>query len=127
MSRDGMNEITTDETLDSRDIIARINYLIELQLDDIIDPDEVIELSALTDVEEEAAAISQDWPYGATLIRADYFVEYARQYAEDVSGSELQAAVWPFTHIDWAAAAEEMLQGYDSVYFDGVKYYIRCD
>lgn len=124
MSRDGMNEITTDQTLDSRDIIARINYLIELQLDDIIDPDEVIELSALTDVEEEGAASSQDWPYGATLIRADYFEEYARDYAEDC-GMVSDDVQWPYTCIDWAAAAEDLLQDYDALYFDGVKYYIH--
>jgi hypothetical protein len=124
MSRDGMNEITTDEILDSRDIIARINYLIELQLDNIIDPGETIELFALTDVEEEAAAISQDWPFGAAMIRADYFPTFVRQYAEEFS-SVSDDTHWPFNHIDWDAAVEDLRDGYEELYFDGVKYYLR--
>lgn len=124
MFSNGMEPITTENVLDSRDIIARINYLTELQLDDIIDPEEAIELDYLTAVEEAAACVSQDWAYGAQLIRADYFVEFARQHAEETCGRELQSAVWPLTHIDWEAAADALAEGYEAVYMDGVEYYI---
>lgn len=55
-----------------------------------------------------------DWPHGLQLIAADYFVEYAQQLAEDL-GYVKHNVHWPYTHIDWDAAADDLKQDYCSV------------
>src|SRR3990167_2818967 len=95
-------EITNSEDIiDSRDVLARIEYL-----------------------EEEAEGYASDWIYGAALIRETHFVEYAQELAEDI-GTVKSDAEWPLRHIDWDAAAEELKQDYTEVDFDGVTYLVR--
>ena len=109
----------TSDILDSRDIIARIDYL-----DGTEDEEEQAELKALCDLQEEAEGYSEDWRYGATLIRDSYFEDYARELAEDISAIPSDNK-WPCTCIDWKEAAEELQQDYTSVEFDGVTYWVR--
>ena len=69
--------------------------------------------------------------YEPTLIREDYFTEYAQELAEDIcpwpSGSSERDALawWPYRHIDWEAAADELKYDYTTVEYDGDTYYIR--
>ena len=63
---------------------------------------------------------------GETLIRESYFVEYAQDLAGDVCDDfSKRSQQWPFSHIDWEAAAKELKQDYSSAEFDGVTYYYR--
>lgn len=62
--------------------------------------------------------------YPATLIHEDYFTEYAQELAEDC-GMIGRNDKWPYTCIDWEAAAEELKQDYSTVEFDGHTYYYR--
>jgi len=85
--------------------------------------DEMKELRLLRQLVEDAEQ-SPDWKYGETLINEDYFVEYARNFAEEIGAVE-QNEKWPCNHIDWEAAAEELKQDYFDVDFDGVAFLIR--
>lgn len=67
---------------------------------------------------------SEDWQYGATLIRGTYFEDYARQFAEDIGALE-GCDRWPATCIDWEKAASELQCDYTAVDFDGVGYWVR--
>jgi hypothetical protein len=114
----------TEEIIDSRDVIARIEYLADLFEAGDADSDEIEELAALRNLADEAEGYAPDWQYGEALIRDTYFAEYARDLADDcgmVTGSE----DWPLRHIDWEAAAEELQQDYTQVDFAGAVYWIR--
>lgn len=112
----------TDDVIDSRDVIARIEYL-EGDVD-ALDADQLHELAALRELAEQAAEYAADWKYGETLIRDSYFQEYAEQLAEDIGAID-SSATWPNNCIDWERAARELQMDYTSVDFDGVTYWVR--
>jgi hypothetical protein len=81
--------------------------------------------SLLSDLEGNGG--DEEWRgswYPVTLIRESYFREYAEELAEDI-GAVVSDAKWPNNHIDWDAAADELLTDYSAVLFDGVEYYYR--
>jgi hypothetical protein len=137
MSREISN---TDDMIDSRDVIARIEELEDdraqvlacvedetrsaRELDDW-DADNGAELAALKSLADEAEGYAPDWHHGETLIRDSYFKDYARDLAEDLHGREALSGAWPFGCIDWEEAAQELQQDYTSVLFDGVTYWVR--
>lgn len=82
------------------------------------------ELKALQALAEEAEGYTDDWKYGATLIRDSYFEEYARELADDI-GAVDRRATWPNNFIDWPAAADALKQDYTAVDYDGVTYWVR--
>ena len=57
------------------------------------------------------------------FVRDSYFVQYARELADDIVP---YAGVprWPFNCIDWQEAADELQQDYYDVDFDGVTYWV---
>ena len=123
----------TDDVIDSRDVIARIEELeeeCEAYNDDSDNeipwgqqcPEDFAELKALQVLAEQAEGYCSDWRYGAPLIRDSYFQTYAREYAEDVC--ELPTS-WPTNCIDWEQAARELRMDYTGVEFDGVIYWVR--
>lgn len=134
MAPSGTEEITAEPYLDSRDIIARIDYLetmIEAGKEDAAEgPDEyeIEELAALKALADEASGYAADWQYGEQLIRDDIFVDYAETLADDIgainSGRD-GSTPWPLRHIDWEAAADELKQDYTQVSFLGFDYWIR--
>jgi len=111
----------TDDILDSRDIMARIEELEESGEDRT--EQETEELRALQALTEEACG-SPDWEHGETLIRDTYFKSYAQELAEDIGAIDRNAS-WPSRCIDWEQAADELKQDYFSADFDGVTYWIR--
>lgn len=126
-----MSEISNhDEVIDSRDVIGEIEAL-RSNLAEFGPDDEMAEtwqeaLKALESLADQASDYASDWEYGETLIRDSYFTEYAQELADDLgymSGST--AEQWPFTCIDWEAAARDLLMDYSAVDFDGVTYWIR--
>jgi hypothetical protein len=119
----------SDDIIDSRDVIERIEELAaEVQLDDetggFVSSRKVSELVSLRKLADEASDYAADWKYGETLIRDSYFVTYAQELAED-SGVVHRDAGWPNSYIDWERAAEALQMDYTSVDFDGVTYWIR--
>lgn len=132
---------TTADVIDSRDVIARIEYLKdswdEAEEDDHEDyvlseddwavhlgEEDAHELVALIALADEAEGYAPDWFYGETLINEDYFEDYARELAEDIGAIDRDAP-WPLRHIDWEAAASELLIDYTGVDYDGTTFYIR--
>lgn len=70
-----------------------------------------------------------EWPYGEALIRDSYFQTYAMDLAEDlglINTMNRGVSTWPFNHIDWRAAAEELKVDYMDLDFDGITYWIRA-
>lgn len=135
----------TEDIIDSRDIIARIEEL-ENERDDYTapnkdgyqtmigadwaadNPEDAAELAALQALAQEAED-SPDWIHGETLIRRSYFVDYIAELINDCyeMPKEMNSGQWPYRHMtmDYEAAANEAEQDYMSVDFDGVEYLIR--
>ena len=113
-----------DNTIDSRDVDARISELSDMVEDDTIDEEEKEELEALRAFKEEVAGYAPDWPDGCALINDDYFTEYAQDLAYD-RGFIDNAGNWPYTCIDWEQATRELQQDYTSVEFDGQTFWVR--
>lgn len=136
------NEITNSEDIiDSRDIIERIEYLEGflvdeedrdadteyVKLDDEtfeLEFSEVEELRQLRELQSEGSDYSPDWKYGSTLIRDSYFEDYAQELAEDIGAINRESS-WPNNCIDWEQAAQELQMDYTAVDFDGVTYWVR--
>ncbi len=135
----------TESVLDSRDIIERIEELeaerenyttqnaehgVTPEMIDalhaawaVANPEDAAELATLHKVARQAEGYCEDWRHGATLIRDDYFVEYARELVTDCGYISAEMPWW--IKIDWAATAENISIDYTSVDFDGVTYWIR--
>lgn len=123
----------TDDIIDVRDVIARVGELEGLR----DDPDEEFDYGAdegqqlltLTELLDDLRGKGGDeewrgdW-YPATLIRDDYFADYARQLAEDI-GAINGEADWPNNHIDWEGAARELRIDYTTTEFDGEMFWYR--
>ena len=138
-----------DDILDSRDIISTLEDLIMDAIDEyatwLDDESEFsVEDGDFSDIPEtwleevcanydDIKALQAlcaegegfaDWNHGETLIHDSYFTTYAQELAEDVCDMS-NAVDWPFRHIDWQAAAEELQQDYSEIDFDGQTYWIR--
>jgi hypothetical protein len=144
----------SDDIIDSRDIIARIDEL-QTEIDDAyedagdqwddmseedragITRDQYVvdhggnltadarkELKLLQRLAEEGERYADDWKHGVALIRDSHFQEYARELAEDC-GMIKADAIWPNNCIDWKQAARELRMDYTSIEFDGVTYWVR--
>lgn len=118
-----MSEINNyDEVIDSRDIIERIT---ELEAEEERTDTEQEELDGLKALAEEGETLS-DWEYGVTLINENYFQEYAEEFAQDCGWIDRDRAYqWPYNHIDWKEAADELLMDYTELDFNGTTYYAR--
>lgn len=128
----------TDDVIDVRDITERVEQLEDMahEVDATtadFDEDEqeqqceeLAQLNALLgDLRGNGG--DHDWRgdwYPLTLIRESHFEDYAQEFADDIGAVNTEAG-WPNNHIDWRAAANELLIDYSSVEFDGVTYYYR--
>ncbi len=118
----------TDDIIDSRDVIARIEAL-KSERDAAESQSvwensgEASELEALEALASKAEG-SPDWNYGVTLIRDSYFRDYAEQLADDIGAIDRNAN-WPVNCIDWDEAAGQLKVDYFQVDFGGVTYWIR--
>lgn len=119
---------SSQDLMDSRDIIERLEELREMresvESSGKVYEDEDLELSVLEELNTSGENATSDWVHGATLIRDDYFEDYARQLAEDLGAIDADAA-WPACHIDWEAAATSLQMDYTSLEFEGVTYWVR--
>jgi hypothetical protein len=126
---DGSEAIdNTADLIDSREIIARIEWLDdELSSGEMLDDDErtdyATELEQLRTLADQASGYG-DWEYGETLISDDHFEAYARQLAEDIGAIDSDAK-WPAYCIDWERAAAELQTDYTSYDFNGQTYWGR--
>lgn len=136
----------SEDVIDSRTIIERIEYLQGLREDFQSDndlseyegegmneeekwseweeSDEGIELAALEELTNDASNAS-DWQYGVTLIRDSYFQEYAEELVKDIGDLPDNLPAYIENNINWEGVAEDIQQDYFSVDFDGVTYWVR--
>lgn len=134
-----------DNIIDSRDIIERLEELqdelerledmvtvaadcnkedAEDALNDFKQSFEYDELNVLTDANDDGERYVIDWKHGETLIRDDYFEEYAQHLAEDIGAID-KDAVWSACHIDWEAAANALKIDYFTITIGGMDYWTR--
>lgn len=114
----------TDSTIDSRDIIERIEELEALIADESTNADFLEwcqEYDTLTTLAEECEQYSDDWEYGSTLIHRDYFEEYMNDMVADCYELPKDMPYWMSVTYDYDALEED----YTSVNFDGEEYLIR--
>ena len=126
--------------IDVRDIIERVKELRdELDAQDIPEnefggpndtwSDERTELAELESLLSDLQGMGGDeqfegeW-YPVTLIRDDYFTEYAQELAEDIGALNADAG-WPNNCIDWDKAADMLQQDYSSVDVGDLTYWTR--
>jgi len=105
----------SEDVIDSRDVIAAI----EAEAGGDTDL-----LAALVRLDAEGTDSSEDWIYGATLVRDDYFTHYAMELADDC-GLIPSDLGWPLSCIDWTQAARELQMDYTPVQFAHVTYWVR--
>lgn len=117
----------SDDVIDSRDVIARIEELHAIATDESVDQDERThannELGVLQALQDEAEGYCPDWKYGATLIRSTYWIDYVQELLEDIGA--LPKDLPGFVVVDWEATARNIQVDYTSVDFDGVEYFVR--
>lgn len=116
----------TENIIDSRDVQERIDYIKSLKGMERVTDGRTSELHALLELKNQYINDYGDssWDFGAVFIRDTYFEDYAQELAEDC-GMVNSDTNWPNNHIDWTAAANELLYDYTEVVFDGVTYYTR--
>lgn len=117
-----------DQVFDSRDIIARRDELeneMNTESENAFDnEDDAEEYRMLTEFIEEAEGYSEDFAYGTTFIRDDYFEEYAEELADEMGVIDRDAE-WPLNHIDWEAAADQLREDYTEIEINGNSYWYR--
>jgi hypothetical protein len=109
------------QSIDSRDVIARIE---ELEDEEQLDAELTEELHNLKKLAEQGEQYAADWRYGETLINDSYFEDYAQELAEDCGTVDAKAK-WPNNCIDWSAAAELLKQDYTAIDFNGETFWVR--
>ena len=132
----------SDDVIDSRDVIARIEELRdelervynEFQEDDTApemnfdtwlkgqsgDAD-AQELAALESLAKEAEGYAADWQHGEALIRDSYFEKYMDEMLEDIGDLPKDLPCYLRIEVDYNA----LRMDYTQVDFDGVTYWIR--
>lgn len=128
------NTMHTDDIIDVRDIIERIEELESLKDDHEAEPDgghwsdeDAQELQTLTDIMDDLKGYGGDeqwrgdW-YPVTLIRESYFTDYAEELVRDCYDLK---GLPDFVHVDWEATAREVQIDYSTVEIDGVTFFYR--
>lgn len=114
----------TDSTIDSRDIIERMEELETLIADESTN-DQFLEwceeYDMLKTFAEECEQYSSDWEYGQALIHRRYFEEYMDDLVADCYELPKDLPYWMSITVDYDA----LEQDYTSVYLDGEEYLIR--
>lgn len=78
-------------------------------------------LIALVEACENAETYISGWGEGVVLIAEDAFEEYAQEWAAETGA--LHEVEWPYTHVDWESAAEELKFDYVEISING-RYYL---
>jgi len=85
-----------------------------------LDDDEQAELAALLEIDDLEYLATDN----AVLIPESEFEDYARSYATELWGNELEAS-WPFNCIDWKQAANDLSSEFTVIEYAGESYYTR--
>lgn len=136
----------TDDHMDSRDIEDDIQNIQQdalvdgawldgetLDLDSIQDEETRALYAALIELRDDAASANEGWEYGIQFVREESAdEEWAQERARDFGVFQRETAFmqtediseqWPFTHIDWQAAADALHADSQEFEFRGVTYF----
>ena len=104
---------TTDDIIDSRELVENISELEVYEADDDLLGEDVERLARLKSLRDDIAdRLGEDaLRWGVTLVRDTYFTEYAQELADDIGAIDRNAS-WPLTCIDWERAARELQMDY---------------
>jgi hypothetical protein len=117
-----MSISNTDNVIDSRDVLDRIE---ELEFEAERTEAENNELALLQKFIEDASRYSAERArHGFSLIHDDYFQEYAIELCQECG--DLPRNIPSYIEIDWEATAKNIQQDYAAVNFDGETYWVRC-
>lgn len=83
--------------------------------------DDIFRIKAIDNLEDEVS--SNEWNYGITFIPEDEFEDYCKELCEDCGYISKDFPHW--ITIDWSDTADNMLQDYNEVEFDGETYLYR--
>lgn len=112
--------------IDGREVVGRIAWH-EVDEEEL-DADEAQELSDLRKLLAEVEEISGvQCRYGVTIISDGYFTDYIRERFIDTQDPDhpVDLNEWPFSHIDWDAAADEAQRHFTDVTFAGNKFWVE--
>ena len=109
---------STQNTIDSRDVIERLEWLTDEGGDEFLE-----ELAMLQKLNKDGKDTFSEWEEGIILIREDYFVDYCEELLQDMGYLPKDFPQWIV--IDWKQTAAYIAQDYSSVYLDGQEYYGR--
>ena len=116
----------TQDVIDSRDIIKRIEEL-EILISGESESDDFLEYTdeydKLVSLKEECEQYSSEWKYGIALIHESYFEYYVQDLLLDI-GDFPRDIPW-YIAIDWEKTVDNIKIDYRSIDFDGETYYIR--
>lgn len=129
-------ELTSNDIIDVRDIIARVEEL-ESDIEDLRESEQMPDQAAADEADEELQALTSimedlkgyggdeqwrgDW-YPVTLIRESHFVDYCQELVFDCYDLK---GIPTFIHIDWELTARDIKVDYSEVTIDGVTYFYR--
>jgi len=104
------------------DILDSRNLLDELKTLDKID--DIERIAAIEELIEEVG--KEDFEFGVTFIRENFWVEYCEDMAYDCGYLDRQGDNNPLHyHIDWQSWADAVEMDYGQIDFDGDTYYWR--
>ncbi len=101
------------DIVDSRDLIAAIDFWESIATLDDIAPDEKLEAEQALKELQDFCEPFQDysgWSHGETLIEVDYFSEYVKELLKDCGYIPKNLPQW--IAIDWEKTAENVAQDY---------------
>ena len=129
---------SSDDTIDVRDVIERVEELREMaeaenwntdqdseDYDPSPDQEELITLERVMD-DLKGNGGDEQWEgawYPGNLIRETYFVDAMQELVQDIG--DLPRDIPSYLEIDWEKTAENLRADYSSVEFDGVTYWYR--
>ncbi len=117
----------TSDILDLRDVIERFK---DLEMDEERDEEENEEFNSLSELLGELRGYGGDeqfrgdW-YPVTLIHKDYFETYAKDLVEECCELPRDLPAYIENNISWDGVAEDLLEDYSEVDFEGETYYYR--
>ena len=120
-------DLKYEDTLNSQDVIDRIEELLE-EMNELCENGKEANPKILKEMRElegfaECASEVDNWGRDAYFIRDSFFTDYTRELAADVCDIPSE---WPFRCIDWGQASEELKCDYSAYDFGGVTYWIAA-
>ena len=127
-----------EDTIDSRDIQDRIDWLREeidyleeqLELADEYDHSGETELIGYREELDKLEAFkseveSSEWEYGLVLINRDYWEEYVEGMVSEIGDLPKDLPDYISNNIDWSGVANDIEYDYSSIRVDGAEYLYR--